>query len=400
MSEFQKHITMKTKKIFTLLALLLMTINMTIKAQTFSAVCETGQSLRYSVTCQNPPEVELVYCEDYFGGLTIPDTVAYDGTNYAVVSIGDSALGSSLGIWFDGPLSIPNTVRNIGHTAFHLCFFTGPLVIPNSVETIGYRAFMSCEYFTSLTLSESLTVIEGLAFLQCRGFRGDLVIPHSVSYVESMAFADCGFDGTLFLSPNMSYIDGGFEECYGFSSIVIPEGVRGMVYGAFEALNKPTKLTLPSTLTDIDAYVFSHMGQLEQMSVKCPYPPYIHETTFLNTNRDIPIYVQIGTIEAYRNAPYWSEFTNFIEVDFDGVEEQDGIAEVTAYPNPTSDFVQIEGIIASKVLIYNTLGQLMKTVQGSNEINVSGFAEGIYLLRITDKNGIIHYTRLLVRKQT
>ena len=51
---------MKTPRLYTLLVLLLMVGGVTMQAQTFSSVCETGQSLRYTVTSQNPPEVELV----------------------------------------------------------------------------------------------------------------------------------------------------------------------------------------------------------------------------------------------------------------------------------------------------------------------------------------------------
>jgi hypothetical protein len=34
--------------------------------------------------------------------------------------------------------------------------------------------------------------------------------------------------------------------------------------------------------------------------------------------------------------------------------------------------------------LYNNLGQLVKTVWGTNEIDLSGLLEGAYLLRITD----------------
>ena len=54
---------MKKNRLYTLVALLVMAGEMTMQAQTFSSVCETGQSLRYTVTSQNPPEVELVQCD-------------------------------------------------------------------------------------------------------------------------------------------------------------------------------------------------------------------------------------------------------------------------------------------------------------------------------------------------
>ena len=392
---------MKTPRLYTLLVLLLMVGGVTMQAQTFSSVCETGQSLRYTVTSQNPPEVELVQCEDRFGGVTIPDSVIFNGTNYAVVSIGMSAFALE-GTLFNGPLSIPNTVRNIGIDAFSDCRFTGPLVIPNSVETIGFRAFMNCDRFTSLTLSESLTFIEALTFLQCYGFRGDLKIPESVRYVTPEAFENCRFDGTLYLSPQMVYIDGGFENCYMFKAVDIPEGVISILYSAFDFLQYATELTLPSTITDIGDDAFCRLFFLEQMTVKAIDPPYIEVETFLNTNRDIPVYIPMGTIEAYRSAPYWSEFTNFIEVDFDGVDEQEDNVEMEVYPNPTRNLVQVvlpNEAEATEMELINMSGQVVatKTFSGKGSwMEMGDLPKGMYMLRI--RNAEVCLTRKVLRE--
>lgn len=56
-------------------------------------------------------------------------------------------------------------------------------------------------------------------------------------------------------------------------------------------------------------------------------------------------------------------------------------------PNPTTGLIHIEGVSVSNVQIYNNLGQLVKTVRGTNEIDLSGLVDGVYLLRITDKEG-------------
>ena len=70
----------------------------------------------------------------------------------------------------------------------------------------------------------------------------------------------------------------------------------------------------------------------------------------------------------------------------DAVEEMD-ISPISLYPNPTSDVVHIEGVEAAEVQVYNSFGQLVKTVRDANEINMESFAEGVYLLRITDNEG-------------
>ncbi|MBO7082410.1 MAG: T9SS type A sorting domain-containing protein, partial [Bacteroidales bacterium] len=37
-----------------------------------------------------------------------------------------------------------------------------------------------------------------------------------------------------------------------------------------------------------------------------------------------------------------------------------------------------------EIQVFNTLGQLVKTIKGSNEINVGDLANGTYLLRVDD----------------
>lgn len=67
-------------------------------------------------------------------------------------------------------------------------------------------------------------------------------------------------------------------------------------------------------------------------------------------------------------------------------------------PNPAKDRVIVEGIEAAEVQVYNALGQLVKTVQNANEINVSDLMEGIYLLRITVADGECYTNRVAVRR--
>lgn len=78
----------------------------------------------------------------------------------------------------------------------------------------------------------------------------------------------------------------------------------------------------------------------------------------------------------------------------DAVEEMD-ISPISLYPNPTSDVVQIEGVEAAEVLVYNSIGQLVKTLQNSNEISAADLPEGMYLLWITDIEGIRHVARMV-----
>lgn len=69
----------------------------------------------------------------------------------------------------------------------------------------------------------------------------------------------------------------------------------------------------------------------------------------------------------------------------DAVEEMD-ISPISLYPNPASGVTHIEGVEAAEVQAYNALGQLVKTVQGTNEINISNLKQGVYFVSIITEN--------------
>ena len=73
-------------------------------------------------------------------------------------------------------------------------------------------------------------------------------------------------------------------------------------------------------------------------------------------------------------------------------------SEISIYPNPANDKVVIKGIEATEVQVYNALGQMVKTVRGTNEIDLSGLVDGVYLLRITDAEGERHVARIAVKE--
>lgn len=90
------------------------------------------------------------------------------------------------------------------------------------------------------------------------------------------------------------------------------------------------------------------------------------------------------------------------KIDSKGYLDVPEIGNVTqsvgCYPNPAKDFVRIEGTKAAEVQVYNALGQMVKTVKGSNEINVNGLPEGVYLLRITATNGAQYLNRMVIQR--
>jgi hypothetical protein len=97
-------------------------------------------------------------------------------------------------------------------------------------------------------------------------------------------------------------------------------------------------------------------------------------------------------INGVESAISWSEC---LEKNTTGVEENR--FEAVVYPNPANGVVRIEGVVADEVQVYNALGQVVKIVRRTNEVDMSGLVEGVYLVRIRDKEGGSFMEKVMVR---
>ena len=84
-------------------------------------------------------------------------------------------------------------------------------------------------------------------------------------------------------------------------------------------------------------------------------------------------------------------------IDPESIQDNTEESGLQVYPNPARDRVVIEGVEAAEVQVYNALGQLVKTVRRTNEIDLSGLVDGVYLLRITDAEGKVYTNKITVR---
>lgn len=129
-----------------LFLLMLISVSSVVLAYDFSAVAPNGQTLYYTisgssavVTSQN---AEAPYYDTYpTGVLDIPATVAYNGDEYVVDSIGSYAFYGCSGLT---KVSIPNSVSGIGEYAFFGCNGMSSVSIGVGLTLLGTRAFQDC----------------------------------------------------------------------------------------------------------------------------------------------------------------------------------------------------------------------------------------------------------------
>lgn len=364
------------------------------------------------------------FCSGFTGDLVIPNSVMYlgaaafewcsgfDGSLVlpdAINRIQSSTFEGCEGL--SGMLIIPSSVTSIGPAAFGACTgFTGPLVIPESVTELntpvppinGIRGtFQECMGITSLVLPESLRIIGGGSgggcFAWCSNLSGTLDLPDSLKEIGALAFAGCtGLTGILTLPDSLTYIGSeAFMGCTGlYGEIVIPHSVTLIDVEAFRYCPGFTSVTLGARLERMEHNVFMDTP-IEAIKIHAETPPSLHFNAFNGIDKNIPVYIPCHTLDLYRYTEVWSEFTNFIE-DCSLVVDEEGSVEVRVYPNPASDFVTIEGIEAVEMQVFNAVGQLVETVHHTNQIVVSGWAKGVYVVKIMGNDGFVCTKRIAV----
>ena len=200
------------------------------------------------------------------GALVIPASVSYEGHDYAVTVIGNTAF---MYCFYLTSLTIPNSVTTIEEGAFAYCSgFTGDLVIPNSVVTIESSAFFTCYAFDGdLVIGNAVTTIGDYAFDDCNGLHGVLNIPSNVTSIGIDAFRYCEFSG-MTVDPespvfdsrdncNAIVVTSTNELLVGCANTIIPNTVTAIGENAFCGLNGLTSIDIPESVTTIGAGAFS-----------------------------------------------------------------------------------------------------------------------------------------------
>ena len=310
-------------------------------------------------------------CHGLTGEIVIPDSVTIIGTNafFYCNNITSVVFGNNLSeirsysfaqcYSLEHISNFPESLTKLADGAFDRCgSLRDSIVIPPLVTTIGERAFAGCQ-IPSVVISEGVTTIKRGAFSYCP--IGALHVPSTLVSIspENNAYGEGAFHNCTKLQsitvdeanpvydsrndcnalietatntllkgckntviPNGIAIIGhnAFLSINELNAITIPNSVERLETNAFAGCNSLTTITLPSNISYIGASALNCSG-LTSIISKSPTPPtaynsqwqYGYDNSFMGVNRDIPIYIPVGTIDAYSNAAGWDYFNNFIE---------------------------------------------------------------------------------------
>ena len=131
-------------------------------------------------------------------------------------------------------ITMHESVKTIGKSAFENCRFLTSVMIPESVKTIGKSAFENCVSLTSIMIPKMET-ISCFAFENCRSLTS-VTIPESVETIGNSAFKNCVSLTSLMIPKSVETIGcSAFEYCFSLTSVTIPNGVTSIGDSAFHS---------------------------------------------------------------------------------------------------------------------------------------------------------------------
>lgn len=263
-------------------------------------------------------------------------------------TIGDNAFANRL---LTGPLVLPEGLDSIGKEAFQKNFIT-EVTIPESVRAIGQSAFYYNQSLKSVTLNNSMETINRSLFNSCnklavvRGGRNVKIVDQSAFAgcdslrsisditpvtINSSAFYNCRKLESLNFSRIKSIGYESFYNCFGLKeadlttltsingrSFIACTGLKKVTLGndittikseAFRTCDALEEVVLGSSINSLETNCFySDKNALKRVYITAPAPPAVNGSPFYSPSR-VTLYVPEYAMVSYKLDNYWSQFT-------------------------------------------------------------------------------------------
>ena len=234
----------------------------------------------------------------------------------SLTSIGD---GAFWGFDRSTNMIIPNSVTNIGNSAFANSAKLADIYIADSVVSIEAGAFYGCGNLTNVTMCGDAPRVGNYAFediasecvvripRQASGYEVDedgkwqgmtvnyygqyygpefiidangvltkvdlhgateVVIPDSVTSIGEGAFQGCSGLTSVTIPGSVTSIgDWAFQNCSSLTSVMIPNSVTNIGEAAFRVCSGLTRITIGNSVTDIGCGAFAHCSGLTSVTI-------------------------------------------------------------------------------------------------------------------------------------
>lgn len=206
---------------------------------------------------------------------------------------------------------IGGCTTQIGVMAFYNYRKLSGVTIPNTVTRIRDTAFASCSSLSAITIPNSVTAIDFNAFGYCTGLLS-ITIPDSVTTIGNAAFSNCRSLTSVTIGSGLTTIGSAFlQACSGVTSVVIPDSVTTIGTSMCSGCTGLLDITIGSGITSIGNEALFSCINLESVTMKATTPPTLG-TAFVRTNNTFMIYVPSGSVNTYKSASGWSDYSSRI----------------------------------------------------------------------------------------
>ncbi len=228
-------------------------------------------------------------------------------------------------------LSIPGTCKKIGKEAFQDNKMLDTLVVGEGIDSISTGLFSGCLKLSNVTLPSTLHKISQYAFYECNSM-GSITIPDGVDSIGKYAFAKCEKLNHVIVPNSVKYMGKGvllactsltdatlpealdtlpeetFSYCVDLPKYKVNDGVKTVGKRAFEYCFALSEITFGKDVTTLEEAVFDNSTALKKVYCESLVPPTGADFPS-NVYSEATLYVPEKSIEAYRQADGWKNFT-------------------------------------------------------------------------------------------
>ena len=223
---------------------------------------------------------------DYYGHVTIPETVTVGSDVYTVVAIGESAFAGCEKVT---GVTLPKTIKSIGTAGFGVVEaetdFTSVYIsdlaawcnidfanIASNPLSHAENFYLNGELLTEIVIPEGVEEIKSFAFYGLGSNVVNITIPSSVKKIGEDAFrgsaiknvhisdlaAWCNIDFTGAYSNPLTNAENLYLNGEPVTALVIPDGVEEIKKNAFNGYSKLESISIPNSVTTIGSNAFGN----------------------------------------------------------------------------------------------------------------------------------------------
>lgn len=163
----------------------------------------------------------------------------------------------------DGRTKLPNTLLEDSGIR--------QLTVPQTVTQIGYSAFAGCTQLTAITLPAGLWELGSEAFKGCTALTG-VALPDSLTALSHGAFENCtsltAVEFPAGITPfSWSSSSGMLRNCTSLRSVKLPKTVSSLGNGFFAGCTALERIVLPDSVTEIGSNLFNGCTALTDVTL-------------------------------------------------------------------------------------------------------------------------------------